>query len=242
MKSHGPKRKSPKNRRIGKDRRRVERRKGERRNPVLDELYFSSIEEVLKRWPDELWASKGKPRLWVRVYEEDEITVWRDVGYGGVKLKTPRGMNEGNDVVSVDDTIVLCHRGELEVRLKKVMEIPEVIYPLDTTEISPEEDTLDLQVKEKDAGKKSENANSNESPNLTLMRSVSLTKVEGEDLKKSKPVIGWEEAPPAPSKRYRIRLKKGKAFRTSIVEEVVEKKEGLLIKTGHSVYKVKYLK
>lgn len=242
MKSHGPKRRSQKSRRSGKDRRRVERRKGERRSPVLDELYFSSIDEVLKRWPDELWASKGKPRLWVRVYEEDEITVWRDVGYGGVKLKTAQGVNEGNDVVSVEDTIVLCHKGALEVRLKKVMEIPEVIYPSDTTEISPEEDTLDLLVKEKEKGEKSENATDKDSPNLTLMRSVSLTKVEGEDLKKNKPVIGWEEAPPAPKKRYRLRLKKGKAFRTSTVEEVIEKKDGLLIRTGHSVYDVKYLK
>jgi hypothetical protein len=91
---------------------------------VLDEFHFNSIDDVLRRWPDEFWAAKGKPKLWVRVYQDEDVTVWRDVGYGDIKMVTPDGASEGRDVVTVNDFVAVCRRGTLEVRVRRGHQAP----------------------------------------------------------------------------------------------------------------------
>lgn len=98
-----------------------------------DEFFFESVDSALKRFPDELWVAKGKPKLWVKLHDADGITVWRDLGYGLIRLKTPEGVAEGREQVSVGHTFVLCRDQRVEV------------YVRDTAKpISPEEDTLEL--------------------------------------------------------------------------------------------------
>jgi hypothetical protein len=99
---------------------------------MADEFFFDSIDAALKRFPDRLWVAKGKPKLWVKMYENDGVTVWRDVGYGLLRLKTPEGVNEGKENVSVGGTFVTCREQKIEV------------YVRDAKEFSPEEDTLEL--------------------------------------------------------------------------------------------------
>jgi hypothetical protein len=77
-------------------------------------------------------VAKGKPRLWVKMYENGSIVVWRDLGYGDIRLKTPEGVAEGKETVSVKGTLVVCRDQKIELYMK------------DALEISPEEDTLEL--------------------------------------------------------------------------------------------------
>ena len=97
-----------------------------------DEFFFDSSDAALKRFPDQLWVAKGKPKLWVKLYENDGITVWRDLGYGLLRLRTPQGVGEGKENVSVGGTFVTCRDQKIEVYVKGEQEI------------SPEEDTLEL--------------------------------------------------------------------------------------------------
>lgn len=100
---------------------------------MADEFFFDNVDSALKRFPDELWVAKGKPKLWVKLYDSDGITVWRDLGYGSLKLRTPEGAAEGMGQVSVGGTLALLREQRVEV------------YVRDSAQgISPEEDTLEL--------------------------------------------------------------------------------------------------
>ncbi|MGQ9858368.1 MAG: hypothetical protein ACUVS3_06730 [Thermodesulfobacteriota bacterium] len=100
---------------------------------MADEFFFDNVDSALKRFPDELWVAKGKPKLWVKLYDSDGITVWRDLGYGLLKLRTPEGVAEGMGQVSVGGTLALLRDQRVEV------------YVRDSAQgISPEEDTLEL--------------------------------------------------------------------------------------------------
>lgn len=118
----------------------------QRQSTVLDEFHFHCVDEVFKRWPDELWAAKGKPRLWVKVHDKGEVQAWRDVAYGGIKLRTPDGVSEGKNVASVNGTVAVCRRGTLEVYVTSAVHVPRVTQPEKMEEVSPEEDTLDLYI------------------------------------------------------------------------------------------------
>ena len=129
----------------GPERRKGERRQRERRASVMDEFHFNSVDEVIKRWPDELLAAKGKPKLWVEVYKKGGMAIWRDVAYGGIKLRTSEGVSEGFGMASVKDIVAICGRRTLEVRVKKVPEVLEAINAPHHEEISSDEDTLNFE-------------------------------------------------------------------------------------------------
>jgi hypothetical protein len=100
---------------------------------MADEFFFDNVDSALKRFPDELWVAKGKPKLWVKLHDADGITVWRDLGYGLIRLRTPDGVAEGREQVSVGSTFAICRDQKVEV------------YVRDAAQgISPEEDTLEL--------------------------------------------------------------------------------------------------
>jgi len=74
-----------------------------------------------------------------------------------------------------------------------------------------------------------------------LSKRIALSKIEriGDDPRGT--VVGWESAPPVKGERYAVYLGKGRVLRTSVVEEVRETPESVLIKTANSIYKVQYL-
>lgn len=74
-----------------------------------------------------------------------------------------------------------------------------------------------------------------------LTRRIALSKIEriGHDPKGT--VVGWECSPPAKGERYGVYLGKGRVLRTSVVEDIREMQDYILIKTANSVYKVQYL-
>lgn len=127
MKYRGAERRAGRDRRRKDERRRRQRRVEQKSFWVLDEFHFNSVDDVLRRWPDEFWAAKGKPKLWVRVYQDDDVTVWRDVGYGEIKMVTPDGASEGRDIVTVNDFVAVCRRGTLEVRVRRGHQVPSPI-------------------------------------------------------------------------------------------------------------------
>jgi hypothetical protein len=129
----------------GAKRNKVEHRQREARVYVMDEFHFNSVDEVIKRWPDELWAAKGKPKLWVEVHKEGDMSVWRDVAYGGIKLRTSEGVSEGYGMASVKDTLAISGRRTLEVTVKTVSEALDTNDTPRHKEISPDADTLNLE-------------------------------------------------------------------------------------------------
>ena len=90
----------------------------DQRVSVSDEFHFDSVDAVFKRWPPELWAAKGKPKLWVKLYGNDGISVWRDFGYGTIRLETPEGVNEGKETVSVKGTCAIFRHQKIDVYVK----------------------------------------------------------------------------------------------------------------------------
>lgn len=102
-----------------------------------DEYFFDSAEAALRRFPDELWVAKGKPKLWVKLYESHGISVWRDLAYGLLRLQTKEGVAEGTSQVTLG-----------KVSVVKTGQTVEVYAPKEEFEISPEEDTLELELEE----------------------------------------------------------------------------------------------
>lgn len=74
-----------------------------------------------------------------------------------------------------------------------------------------------------------------------LTNRISLSKVEAVGHDPKGVVIGWEYAPPKRGERYVVYLGKGKVLRTSVVEDIKENMDSLLIKTANSIYKIQYL-
>lgn len=75
-----------------------------------------------------------------------------------------------------------------------------------------------------------------------LTRRISLTRIESVGQDSRGAVVGWEYSPPRTGDRYAVYLGKGRVLRTSVVEDIRENMDSLLIKTANSIYKVKYLK
>jgi hypothetical protein len=111
-----------------------------------DEYFFDSAEAALRRFPDELWVAKGKPKLWVKLYEAHGISVWRDLAYGLLRLQTKEGVAEGTSQVTLG-----------KVSVVKTGQTVEVYAPKEELEVSPEEDTLELDLEEEvEMGKEQE--------------------------------------------------------------------------------------
>jgi hypothetical protein len=228
--------------RVGVKSHRTRNKKSASEYRAIDEFYLNSMDEVLKRWPDELWVAKGKPKLWVKVYEKENVIVWRDVGYGGIKLKTPDGVDEGKDKVSVKGVVAILSGGTLQVDAKNrdVLRVTEIGETEDG--ISLQEDTLDLNVEPEPIQKTpTDDTVRKVLPRQRFTRKVSLSKIYGMGMDRSGPLIGWECAPPKRNERYGIFLRKRKTLRTSPVEEITETHDALVIKTVNSLYEIKYL-
>jgi hypothetical protein len=73
------------------------------------------------------------------------------------------------------------------------------------------------------------------------LRKVSLTKIYGQRRRSENIIVGWESGAPVKGKPYTIYLSRGRAFRTSRVEEVKEASKGFVIKTMNSLYEVQYV-
>lgn len=145
MDFEGGDRRSGLDRRIHQEIRFPERRMQDRRSSVPDEFYFESADAALRRFPDQLWVAKGKPRLWVRLYENEGITVWRDLGFGLIRLVTPDGVGEGREMVSVKGVYAVCRDRKIEVYMEEAATRSAPGVGADEG-ISPTEDTLELEV------------------------------------------------------------------------------------------------
>lgn len=51
------------------------------------ELYFEDDQDILSL---EDWKKKGKPRIWLRIYNKDGVTIFEDKAYHAIKLITPK--------------------------------------------------------------------------------------------------------------------------------------------------------
>gem|GEM_PF-1805454 len=139
-------RRSGLDRRVEREIRLPERRVAERRSSVPDEFYFDSVDAALRRFPDQLWLAKGKPRLWVRLYENEGVTVWRDLGFGLIRLVTPEGVSEGKDMVAVKGVYAVCRDRKIEVYMEEAATKAASDHTGSGEWISPTEDTLELEV------------------------------------------------------------------------------------------------
>ncbi len=188
-----------------------------------DEFYFKSLDQVIRRWNDEMWKAKGKPKLWVEIYNREGITVWRDVGHGNVRLSTPEGVNEGKDQASVGNIAAVYSNGAVEIKRGR----PRSIYEtLDLTE----EVIMDSS---KPKVQKTEEI---------LVRRVALRKITPGDKESTQALMGWEITPPRSGERYVLNLDSGMLFRTSPVKEIEEMESARVIRTDNSTYHVEYIK
>lgn len=67
------------------------------------ELFFTDKKDVPT---EEEWEQTGKPIVWLKVYDKDNIIIWEDRAYCRIKLITPEGEAIGWDSVSVKDIAV----------------------------------------------------------------------------------------------------------------------------------------
>ena len=70
-----------------------------------------------RRFDMRMWVARGKPKLWVRIYGKDKVTVWSEAAYGGLRLHTPEGVAEGGAEVSVGGVAARYTPGRLELKL-----------------------------------------------------------------------------------------------------------------------------
>jgi hypothetical protein len=115
------------------------------RSAVCDEFYLESADAVVHRWPLELWIAKGRPKLWVKLYENEGITLWRDYGFGRIKLKTPEGIDEGEEIASVNSTLAVWRNRRLELYVGESKHRTQ-INDLLRLERDDEDDTLQLEL------------------------------------------------------------------------------------------------
>jgi hypothetical protein len=88
-------------------------------NHDFNDVFILSKNEFINNWNLESWINKNKPKLWLKVFESCDIKVWRDVGYGGIKLETSSGSKEGKQQASIDGITVSCVEGSLEVHVNE---------------------------------------------------------------------------------------------------------------------------
>jgi hypothetical protein len=81
-----------------------------------EEYYYDSVDEAMRVWPVSLWVANGKPRVWVKVFEQgQDIIVWRDYGYGMLKLQTSFGVSEGHEDATVGPITAIQEKGSVRV-------------------------------------------------------------------------------------------------------------------------------
>ncbi len=112
---------------------------------VSDEFHFDSVDAIFKRFPPELWAAKGKPKLWVKLYGDDGISVWRDFGFGTIRLETPEGVNEGKERVSVRGTFAIFRNQKIDVYVKDSWANSDTSY-LGNAKDGSEDDVVELEL------------------------------------------------------------------------------------------------
>lgn len=80
------------------------------------ELYFEDNQEPLSLGQ---WEKKGKPKMWFKVYDKDNIKIFEDRAYGAIKLITPKGTKTGKDMVVVEDIIAFgpYYEGEIKINV-----------------------------------------------------------------------------------------------------------------------------
>ena len=67
-----------------------------------EELFFVDIKKVPT---NEEWVKIGKPVIWLKVYDKDNIIIWEDRAYARLKLITPEGEAVAWDTAVVNDII-----------------------------------------------------------------------------------------------------------------------------------------
>jgi hypothetical protein len=192
---------------------------------ICDEFYFSSFDQVIKRWNDRMWIAKGRPRLWVRIYDKEGITIWRDVGHGGIKLKTPDGEVEGKEEASVGNVIASYRNGTVELRFGRRLK----------EKFQEQKEEVSMGAAGATHGKPSKTEE-------ILTRKVFLKRSELSGKGRPKAMIGWELGPPRRGARYTVSLENGMVLRTSPVEEIHEGEGIVTVKTANSIYTLEYLK
>jgi hypothetical protein len=71
---------------------------------------------------------------------------------------------------------------------------------------------------------------------------IHITKLQGSDQNaKGRRLVGWEYSSPETGYPYLVYLKGNGVLKTSVVEEVREVSDGLVIKTRNSIYHIAYL-
>lgn len=64
-----------------------------------NELYLKKPLSILQ------WERQGKPKMWIKKYNKDGITIYQDMGYGDIMLITPQGTSTGKDMVVMGNTV-----------------------------------------------------------------------------------------------------------------------------------------
>lgn len=192
---------------------------------ICDEFYFNSFDQVIKRWNDRMWIAKGKPRLWVKIYEREGITIWRDVGHGGIKLRTPEGEAEGKEEASMGNVIASYRNGNVELRLGRLLK----------EKFQEQKDDVSMGPSGTAPGRPPKTEE-------IATRKVFLRRSDISGKGRPKAMIGWELGAPRKGKRYTVNLENGMVLRTSPVEEIQDREGVLTVKTVNSTYAIEYLK
>ena len=78
-----------------------------------EDLFFDLGEKTLgiKEWQD-----AGEPITWYKVYDKDGIIIWDDRSYGYIRLQVGKDINDGTDIVVVNNVAVFgsCYSGLLK--------------------------------------------------------------------------------------------------------------------------------
>jgi len=73
-------------------------------------LFYDSHDEVPTL---EVWEKMGRPKMFVQEYKSNNITIWSEQSYGGIRLQVGEEIAEGKDIVGIGDYIVFseCYTG-----------------------------------------------------------------------------------------------------------------------------------
>lgn len=51
------------------------------------------------------WIKLGEPITWYKMYDKDNIVIWEDRSYGYIRLQVGNDINDGTDVVVVNNVV-----------------------------------------------------------------------------------------------------------------------------------------
>jgi len=66
-------------------------------------LFYDSHDEVPTL---EEWKKMGRPRMYVQKYKNNNITIWSEQHYSGIRLQVGNKMKEEKDIVRIGDYVV----------------------------------------------------------------------------------------------------------------------------------------